>query len=214
MEWGTKTQMEILCTKTMPALKEKSVVCLGYFDGVHQGHMALLHAAKEIAHEKGLTMCVHTFDRSPFEALHPNKHIFKITTEKEKESVIEQAGCQKLLISPFDDAMRNMSGKDFFYEILLKKLCCQALVTGYDHVFGHKGDTNVTALSLLCEQNGVLLHVVPKVTLPSGEVISSTAIRKAFQLGQMDLVQQMLGRKVDHDMIMRYNMWQTGEVEK
>ena len=51
----------------MDEVNAPSVVCLGFFDGVHKGHLSLLRAAAEIARDRGLTVCVHTFDRAPGE---------------------------------------------------------------------------------------------------------------------------------------------------
>ena len=51
----------------MVEVNAPSVVCLGFFDGVHKGHLSLLRAAAQIAREQGLIVCAHTFDRAPGE---------------------------------------------------------------------------------------------------------------------------------------------------
>lgn len=189
--------MIIVHTEEMTPLERPSVVCLGYFDGVHLGHLALLDAAGEISRGDGLTLCVHTFDRSPAQVTHPEARMAMLTTNGEKEALLDAAGCQVLAYSVFSDAMRRMSGRAFFEEILLGKLRAKAIVAGYDHRFGFMGGTDVEGLRRLCDERDVKLRVVKQVTLPSGEVISSTAVRQALSAGDIPLAEAMLGRGID-----------------
>lgn len=165
-----------------------SVVCLGFFDGVHRGHLALLDAARKIEAEQGLQVCVHTFDHAP------GSKDFELTTLKEREALLRSAGAERVAVSVFDDEMRHMSGEEFFDAIVLKKLNARHVVCGDDHRFGYRGGWGVKELEALCKKNGVGLTVVPPVTLPDGRRISSTAIRRAVQAGEWELAETMLGR--------------------
>ncbi len=200
--------MRIVSTDDMMPLEKPSVVCLGYFDGVHLGHMALLNAAREISKSGGMLMCVHTFDRSPAQEIHPEKAFPLLTPIPEKEALLEAAGSDVLAISRFDERMRRMPGRVFFEEVLLDTLNAEVLVTGEDHRFGFRGDTDVTALRGLCETSGIRLCVIPKVRLKDGSVISSTAIRTALNAGNIALAAEMLGRNPDPEMISRCVMRQ------
>ena len=100
-------RMRIVSTDDMMPLEKPSVVCLGYFDGVHLGHMALLNAAREISKNSGMLMCVHTFDRSPAQEIHPEKAFPLLTPIPEKEALLEAAGSDVLAISRFDERMRH-----------------------------------------------------------------------------------------------------------
>ena len=178
-------------------MKEKatpSVVCLGFFDGVHRGHLALLNAARETADREGLQVCVHTFDHAP------GQKAFELTTLKEREALLLSAGADRVAVSLFDDTMRHMSGEDFFRQIVLEKLNARYVVCGDDHRFGYQGACGVQELKALCAQNGVGLTVVPPVTLPGGQRISSTAIREALKAGDWALAEAMLGRPVSQRM--------------
>ena len=194
--------MQLINTKTQK-LEADSVVCLGFFDGVHLGHGALLHKARDIAQKEGYCMCVHTFDTSPSQQIRKDASWFELTLPSRKHQLIAQSGCQFLAVSSFDERMRTMKGKDFFEKILLKVLRAKVIITGWNHRFGHKGDTDIRGLQTLCEEHGVVLHVVQKVSLPSGENVSSTAIRKALLCGEINLAEKMLGRVVDEDTIKR-----------
>ena len=174
----------------MSQKKAPSVVCLGFFDGVHLGHMALINAAKEAAREKGLKICVHTFDQPPGQKKE------SLTTLEERERLLKNAGADEIAVSTFDDTMRHMAGKDFFQEIVVEKLNARHIVCGDDHRFGHMGACGVKELGNMCREKGIGLTVVAPVTLENGMRISSTAIRKALQEENFALAEQMLGRKI------------------
>ena len=166
------------------------VVCLGFFDGVHRGHLKLLQAAREAAEREGLSVSVHTFDRAPGEKE------FELTTLEERKRLLLSAGADRVWVSSFDDQMRRMSGEEFFQRIVLDKLNARHVVCGDDHRFGYRGACGVKELQDMCARAGVKLTVVPPVTLKSGERISSTAIRRAIAEKNYALAEQMLGRKI------------------
>ncbi len=172
----------------MNEVSAPSVVCLGFFDGVHKGHLSLLRAAKHIARDRGLIVCAHTFDRAPGEK------DFALTTLGEREALLKEAGADQVAVSAFNDEMRRMSGDDFFRRIVLEKLNARHVVCGDDHRFGYRGGWGVKELEEMCRENGVGLTVCPPVSLPDGARVSSTAIRKAILAGDARLAEDMLGR--------------------
>ena len=172
----------------MNQLYPPAAVCLGFFDGVHRGHLALITAAREAARREQLQVCVHTFDHAP-----GNKG-FELTDLAQREKLLLAAGADRVAVSAFDDAMRTMSGPDFFRSIVLEKLNARHVVCGDDHRFGFKGAWGVEDLKVMCREAGVGLTVVPPVVLPDGQRISSTAIRKALAEGNWALAEEMLGR--------------------
>ncbi len=165
-----------------------SVVCLGFFDGVHRGHQALLAAAREIAAQKGLLVCAHTFDTAP------GAKSASLTTLEERIALLRACGADTVAVSPFDESMRRMSGEDFFHKIVLEELNARHVVCGDDHRFGYRGAWGVEELKALCARSGIGLTVVPPVTRENGERISTTAIREALKSGDLALAESMLGR--------------------
>ncbi len=172
----------------MDVLNAPSVVCLGFFDGVHKGHLSLLRAAAEIARDQGLIVCAHTFDRAPGEK------DFELTALEERQALLRAAGADRVAVSAFNEDMRRMSGDEFFRRIVLEKLNARHVVCGDDHRFGYRGGWGVKELEALCRENGVGLTVCPPVSLPDGTRVSSTAIRKAILTGNAPLAEEMLGR--------------------
>lgn len=171
--------------------KAPSVVCLGFFDGVHRGHLALIEAARKAAAEKGLIVCVHTFDQPP------EQRKTALTTLKERERLLRAAGAQKIAVSVFDEGMRRMSGEDFFRQVIVEGLNARHIVCGGDHRFGYQGACGVSELQEMCRRYGIGLTIVPTVTLENGMRISSTAIRAALREGNIPLAEEMLGRSLD-----------------
>ena len=165
-----------------------TVVCLGFFDGVHRGHLALLAAAKKAAREAGLPVCVHTFDRAP------GGKGPALTTLEERERLLRAAGADQVAVSPFDERTRTMSGDEFFERVVLGRLHAAHVVCGDDHRFGYRGAWGVQELQQLCDSHGVRLTVVPPGTLADGTRISSSAIRAALARGEWALAEEMLGR--------------------
>ncbi len=174
----------------MDEVNAPSVVCLGFFDGVHKGHLSLLRAAAEIARDQGLIVCAHTFDRAPGEK------DFALTTLEERQALLKAAGADRVAVSAFNEEMRHMSGDDFFRRIVLGSLNARHVVCGDDHRFGYRGGWGVKELETLCRENGVGLTVCPPVSLPDGTRVSSTAIRKAILAGDAHLAEEMLDRSL------------------
>ncbi len=179
----------------MDAVNAPSVVCLGFFDGVHKGHLSLLRAAKDIARERGLIVCAHTFDRAPGEK------DFSLTGLPERERLLREAGADRVAVSAFDEEMRRMTGDAFFRKIVLEKLNARHVVCGDDHRFGYRGGWGVKELDALCREAGVGLTVCPPVTLGDGTRVSSTAVRRAILAGNAALAEEMLGRPLSGNLL-------------
>ncbi|MBE5787552.1 MAG: hypothetical protein E7324_08450 [Clostridiales bacterium] len=168
-----------------------TVVCLGFFDGVHRGHLALLAAARKVAASQGWLICAHTFDRAP------GSKGALLTGLSRREELLKQAGADFVAVSPFDEQMRMMDGDAFFREIVLGQLHAAHVVCGDDHRFGHQGAWGVAELKNMCDEAGIGLTVVPEVALPGGMRISTSAIRKALADGDYALAEEMLGRPLE-----------------
>ena len=177
-------------------LAEQTVVCLGFFDGVHIGHMRLVDRAKEIARIEKLLVCVHTFAAMPQLVLRPERPAFELTTLGEKETLLSEAGVDLLAVSRFTDELMHMRAQEFFHSILLFRLRARHIVVGFHHRFGYKGEMDAKGLLKLCEEAGIGLSVIKPVRLPDGSLVSSSAIRSCLQKGDRAKAEAMLGRKI------------------
>ena len=185
-------------------LAEQTVVCLGFFDGVHIGHMRLLDRAKEIARTENLLVCVHTFTTMPQLVLRPERPVLELTPLPEKEALLSEAGVDLLAVSRFTEELMHMRAKDFFQTILLERLRARHIVVGFHHRFGYKGEMDANGLLKLCEGAGVGLSVVKPVRLSDGSLVSSSAIRSCLQKGDRVTAEAMLGRAIRDDIQIIY----------
>lgn len=170
----------------------KRVIALGFFDGVHVGHGALLRTAKNRAEELGCTSAALTFDP------HPNELIFGektplINTLSEREALMTGLyGMEEMLVLPFDRAFMEMDWQDFVKEVLVKRFCAVHVVCGFDYTFGHRGLGNAKKLRALCSDLGIGCDVVEKVELLDAEV-SSSRIRTLLEEGKLEEANTLLG---------------------
>ncbi len=174
-----------------------TVVCLGMFDGVHLGHQALIMEGRRVANEKGLALCVHTYDILPINFIYQADKVKELTTLEEKLKLFERYGVDFSAVDRFNEQLLHMSGREFFERIVAEKLSARHVVAGFNHRFGYQVDSGRDELAGFCEERGIGLSIIPPVTTADGSLISSTALRQAILEGDLALAGSMLGRPVD-----------------
>lgn len=172
-------------------MKEK-VIALGFFDGVHLGHAALLRRTAEEAQARGCTPAVFTFDRPPKEVITGIPCPLINSPEDRRDLVRRLYGIQEIIMVPFDHEMMTTSWEDFVTEILVRRYHAVHLVAGHDHHFGHKNQGSPELLQAKCAELGLGCDIIPEVEL-GGITVSSTYIRRLVELGQIDRAAQFLG---------------------
>ena len=144
---------------------QKRVIALGFFDGVHLGHGALLRKTAERARELGVTPAAFTFDRSPKEFV-TGVPVPLLTSAAERAEIIrEYYGIGTVFVEPFDRAMMTMPWEDFITELLVKKYRAVHLVAGHDFRFGYKNQGDPEKLREKCRVLGLGCDIIPKVEL-------------------------------------------------
>lgn len=172
-------------------MMRKTAVALGSFDGLHRGHMSVIACTSDFERECGLSPHVLLFDSHPMFILKGSAPE-KIMQDSLRDEILASAGIETTVI-PFI-YIKDMSCRDFFEEILIKKLDAGAVCCGWNYRFGKGGEGDCETLKALCEEYGVRLKIVPHVDF-NGEPISSTRIRKAVENGDIPLANEMLGRE-------------------
>ncbi|HFI0264914.1 TPA: bifunctional riboflavin kinase/FAD synthetase [Streptococcus suis] len=169
--------------------EEPTVLVLGYFDGIHLGHKALLERARILADEKGLSVTVLTFPESPrlaFARFSPEL-LLHLTSQEERYHLLETYGVDQLVLTNFTSEFASNSPQQFM-DRYIKGLNAQVLVAGFDYHFGNCR-ADVQDLTRLFDGQ---VEIVEEICL-DGEKISSTRIRQAIQSGQVDLANRLLG---------------------
>ena len=170
---------------------QRKVIALGFFDGVHLGHGALLCRVAERARELDAVPCAFTFDRSPAAAL-TGKTVPLLSGVDDRELLMrERYGIQEVIVAPFD-VMRQMDWQDFVTQYLQEELGVIHVVAGHDFHFGYKGEGTPRRLAEKCSQLGIGCDIIPKVEL-DGITVSSTYIRMLVAAGDMEGAARFLG---------------------
>lgn len=170
---------------------QRRVIALGFFDGVHLGHGALLRRVAERAAELDALPCAFTFDRSPAAAL-TGRAVPLLTGVDDRTRLMEELyGIREVIVAPFD-VMRQMDWRDFVAQYLQKELGAVHVVAGHDFHFGYKGEGDPRRLADKCARLGMGCDVIPKVEL-DGVTVSSTYIRTLVEAGDVEQAARFLG---------------------
>ena len=168
------------------------VIALGFFDGVHLGHGALLRRAAEEAQKRGCESAVFTFDRPPKEVITGIPCPLINSPEDRAELVKRLYGIDEMIMVPFDDEMRTTPWDRFVTDILVERYGAVHLVAGHDHHFGHRNQGSPELLKEKCAELGLGCDIIPAVTL-DGVTVSSTHIRKLLEEGDVETARAFLG---------------------
>lgn len=171
--------------------KQRRVIALGFFDGVHLGHGALLHTVKERADRLGAVPTAFTFDKSPTAAI-TGQNVPLLSTVDDRILLMRECyGIRDVVVAPFD-AMQRMDWEDFITKYLLEELGVVHVVAGHDFHFGYMGKGNPHRLKAKCQELGIGCDIIQKVER-DGITISSTYIRTLIAQGEMERATQFLG---------------------
>ena len=170
----------------------KCVIALGFFDGVHRGHGALLRRVTEQAAALGAVPAAVTFDTHP-ENLILHSPMPLLSSPTDRADLMRRCyGIRDVIVARFDERMMHMPWRDFITEYLVQEHGAVHLVAGHDFHFGYKGEGNPQRLQETCAQIGVGCDIVPKVE-QDGITISSTYIRTLVAQGEMERANEFLG---------------------
>lgn len=173
-------------------MKNKTIYALGFFDGVHLGHQALLKQCRTLAEENGCTAGVVTFIRHPDELV-SGKPTPLINTYEDRRRLLKHYGMEAVVELAFDEALMKMPWQEF-YQLLRQKYSAAGLVCGADFRFGHRGQGTARLLQEACAADGIPCAVIPQQTL-EGVTVSSTHIRRLLKLGEVEQAEKFLGHR-------------------
>ena len=173
-------------------METKTVIALGFFDGVHIGHGELLKMAVRRAQEKNCRSAAFTFDRSPREFVTGQSVPLLTTSEQRAEIIRGQYGVQDVFVEPFDRSMMTMPWENFLSDLLVGKYHAVHLVAGHDYRFGHRNEGDVEKLRAYCAAHGLGCDVIPRVE-KDGVTVSSSHIRSLLEEGDAARAAEVLG---------------------
>ena len=172
----------------------RTVIALGFFDGVHRGHGALLEKTAARARELEAVPAAFTFDRPPKEVV-TGRPVGLINTPDDRRDLMQRLyGIRQVIIAPFDRAMMTMPWQEFIDRLLVGTYGAVHLVAGHDYHFGHRNQGDPQKLQARCRELGIGCDIIPQVTL-DGITVSSTYIRTLIESGQMERAADFLGHR-------------------
>jgi riboflavin kinase / FMN adenylyltransferase len=171
----------------------RPVLTTGTFDGVHTGHQVILRRLKEVAAKENGETVLFTFYPHPRMVLQPQDNDLKLlSTQKEKEALLAQAGLDHLIVMPFSRTFSRMHAPDYVRDVLVDTLRVRAVVVGYDHRFGRNREGDLPLLKRSGGAFGFLVEEIPAQEVDHVKV-SSTKIREALLAGEVDRADELLG---------------------
>lgn len=168
-----------------------TIFALGFFDGIHIGHAALLTACRGLANALSCAAGVVTFGSHP-DTLVMGSTPRLINTPKEREQILrDKFNMDTVVALPFDEHMRSMPWQDFI-AMLREEYGAAGFVSGEDFRFGFQGAGNAALLQQYCAEEGLPCTIVPE-QMVDGIRVSSTYIRTQLETGDMATAVKFLG---------------------
>lgn len=164
--------------------------CIGYFDGMHKGHQALLEKTIEVAREKQCESALITFEPDPWVTIKGMKEneLQHITTMQQKINLAIRYGIENIIILEFTKEMCELS-PELFVKNVLESCDLKGLICGFDFHYGYMGKGNSTTLR---KQANFDVYVVDPVE-EEGAKISSTRITLLLNQGKIEEANELLG---------------------
>lgn len=175
-----------------PGTVRPRAVAIGVFDGLHIGHRAILERARRAADQSGGASLVLTFEPTPKEFFSPETAPPRLTRFRERFELLEALEIDELFCAKFG-AVRELTAREFIDELLVARLGARHVVVGDDFRFGADRLGTVAELETHGRRHGLAVSIVRPVYC-NGERVSSTAIRRALQVGDLATARSMLGR--------------------
>ena len=170
-----------------------TAITIGVFDGVHLGHRFLIDALKARAAERGLASTVVTLHPSPIQVLRPEVRVSYISSLEERIELLEGTGVDAVAPLTFTSEVAELSAADFV-GLLHETLDMRYMLMGHDNAFGRAREGTPARVAEIGESMGFETEVL-SATLDNGfGRVSATAIRQALALGDMEVVEHLLGR--------------------
>jgi riboflavin kinase/FMN adenylyltransferase len=162
--------------------------CIGYFDGMHRGHQALIAETVAMAKEKDAETAMITFDPDPWVTIKGLQNVKHITTIRQRINKAVSFGIENIVVLKFTKEMAQLSPEDFVTKVL-GKLNLKGIVCGFDF---HYGSMGMGSSETLQKDASYDVKVVGEVDDETGK-ISSTRISQCISEGDMEQASEMLG---------------------
>ena len=170
-----------------------SVITIGNFDGAHSGHRQIFRRVVALARELNARPTVLTFHPHPARIVAPERTLKLLNSPGERAEVMLREGIEQVLIVPFDRAFSHQTPDEFVHRVLVEKLKVRAVLVGDNFRFGSGHAGSAETLVELGRKYGFRTEIVKGVRL-RGRLVSSTAVRRLIEAGNVSLAGRFLER--------------------
>ena len=180
-----------------PAGLERAVYAIGNFDGIHIGHRAVIERTIVLAKEWAAPSALLTFEPHPADHFAERPVAFRLTPPDLKAAICARLGLAGIVFISFNAWLAAMSAEEFVRTFLVERLRAGAAVVGWDFHFGRARSGTPAFLVEAGRRYGFAVDIVAKVEDGAGEsarVVSSTAIRRALERGDVVAAAHGFGR--------------------
>lgn len=158
---------------------KNTVVTLGKFDGLHEGHRKLIELTVEEAKRLSCESLVYTFNQNPKKILE-GKEMITLISKQEKIEILKSMGVDNIVFEEFTQGFSKISPEDFIKKIIKDKLNAKAVIVGFNYRFGKGAKGDVELLDRIANELGIKVKVIAPVE-KDGKVISSSMLRKELE---------------------------------
>lgn len=170
----------------------ETFIALGNFDGLHLGHMSLVHKAINLAKEHEVKSMVYTFRNHPLTVINKDISPKLLMDNETKVEILKQSGVDLISMVQFDRKLMEMSPERFMH-YLKTTYNMRGVVVGFNYRFGYKNSGDVDLLKVLGRKYNYQVYVMDALKYED-EVISSSSIRRYLQQGEVAHANKLLSR--------------------
>lgn len=173
-------------------LKQKCILSIGNFDGLHLGHQTILKRVIDVARQNNGNSTVLTFINHPSTVLRPQTQISRLYTIDHKLKLLSEMGFTATLLLPFTKEFANQTAEEFITR-LQENIPFSHLILGHDATIGKAREGDKKLLQEIADRHHFRLEYIPPFRIDD-QIVSSSLIRKHLQNGDLKIVEEFLGR--------------------
>ena len=168
---------------------DKRIFALGFFDGVHLGHQALLRECVRLARAMDAQTAAITFECHPQSLFRADVPPL-LSTLNDRFRLLLRYGIDHVYPFPVTEEVMGKHWRAFLLELM--EFGAAGFVCGHDFRFGSRGEGNAEKLREFCREQRLPCVIVPEQSL-NGVRISSSYIRRQIESGDMATAVRYLG---------------------
>lgn len=174
------------------ANRQRLILALGNFDGLHLAHRKIIKRTKEKAAAKNLPSAIFLLDPHPLKVLFPHKNLLLLSTLEERAEILRDWGLDLLFIQKFTPDLASLAPLKFVQKYLMNILQVAEVIIGFDYTFGSQGKGTAGDLLQWSKKFDFQVEIVPPVKRGK-EIVSSSLIRELLRKGEVKKAADFLG---------------------